>query len=120
MLSGDQFDSISEWVVSVTALHLWNIVRFGYCDAGLLECLKYRGIILAAQRRVRFPGWAKIRFDAQMNLYCTALEPASAALCQFWRLWDFHHAQQIPIKGASTVFFTRWHGELNMVNCNKG
>ena len=55
-------------------------------------------VIAATQGRVRFPGRAKVKFDAEVDLYTTACKPASAALCQLRRFLYFSHAEDRAIK----------------------
>ena len=65
---------------------------------------------------MRFPGWTKVGFDAEMDLDASTLKPASAALIEFRRFLDFDHAEQSAIELSRLFFFAGRHGQLHVVD----
>ena len=58
----------------------WNTVVGCDVHARCAQTGDQSSVIAATQGRVRFPGSAKVGFDAKVDLYTTACKPASAAL----------------------------------------
>lgn len=59
---------------------------------------------------------AKIFLNAQVNLNASALEPASTTFGELGGLGNFSHAEKAGVEGAGSVFRTRRHGELDMID----
>jgi hypothetical protein len=78
-----------------------------------------RAAVTATQGWVRFPGRAKVGLDSKVDLYTTAGEPASAALRQLRRFWDFSHAEDRAIERSRRVFSSNWHGELDVIDAGE-
>ena len=73
-------------------------------------------VVSTTQGRMRFLRRAKIILHAEMNLHLAAFEPAPAALGEFSRLGNLHHAQEVAVEAARRVFFATWHGELDVID----
>jgi hypothetical protein len=64
---------------------------------------------------MRLAGRAEIRLDAEMDLQCTALEPAAATRCEVGRLGHLVYAERITVKGARGILAVGGHCELHMI-----
>src|SRR5678809_1581134 len=80
---------------------------------------RQRFVVVTAQCWMRLLRRTEIRFDSEMKLNATALEPAPAALRQFRWLGEFDHAQQIAIERARPILLARRHGKLYVINSRK-
>lgn len=65
---------------------------------------------------MRFLRRTKIALHSQVDLYITALEPASATLGEFRGLGNLLHSENSNIELPRFFFFSARHGELDMVN----
>jgi hypothetical protein len=73
-------------------------------------------LVAIKQCRMRFPRRVKVCIRAPMNLQAAPREPASAALAQLRRLWNFRHSREVAIETAHWFFFPGRHGVLDMVD----
>ena len=69
---------------------------------------------------MRFFRRAEILLDTQVNLHAAALEPAASAFGELGRLRDFGHSQDARIKPARGSLFARRHGQLYVIDGEKG
>jgi len=61
----------------------------------------------------------KVFFHSKMKLHAAAGKPASPALRQLRRLGNLRHAEQVAIEPSRTLFLTRRHRQLHVINCRK-
>jgi hypothetical protein len=62
----------------------------------------YKLVVVAIKQcRMRFPRRVKVCIRAPMNLQAAPREPASDALAQLRRLWNFRHSQEVAIEGRT-------------------
>jgi hypothetical protein len=74
-----------------------------------------RGDVIHQKGGMRFARGTKIRFDAEMQLDISSLEPDTAAFCQFGRLGDLGKAKNADVKCAGFFFLTRRHCILDVI-----
>ena len=91
-LKSDEFDPITKRVVDIRS-PLRGTVILANGGAVLAQSLQQRVIIGASERGMSFSGRSKIFFDAEMDLYVAAREPAAAAIVCIGRLGDLGHTE---------------------------
>lgn len=81
LIRANQFNSISEWIMNVTASNAGNVVGLLGGDSCSSNRCEQSVVVPAAQRRMRLFRGTKVLLHSKVYLYGTALEPAAAALC---------------------------------------
>jgi len=116
LLRRDQFNAIAERIKDVGALHAGEIVGVDHLDSGCFQLREQGCVSTDANGRVRLSGWAEVLLHAQVKLHAFAGKPSSTARGQRRGLGNFPHTEEVGVEVARRRFFTRWHGELHVVD----
>jgi len=112
----NQLKPVAERIVDVAASNARNVSVVLRLNASGPKSCHQSIVVMTTQSRMRFLRGTKIFLNAQMNLDHTALEPASAALGEFWRLGNLGHTQQFAVESSSLRFGARRHRELHVLD----
>ena len=66
-----------------------------------------------------FFGRTEICLHTKVDLNISTREPDATTLCEFGRLRDLDHAQQVSVEMPRDIFAAGRHGELNMIDENE-
>src|ERR1043165_713504 len=88
-LSLDELNTITETGMNITTRGARERVIRNQFNHGMLQPHSEQRVVRTAQRRMGLLGRTEIRLHAKVDLYISAGEPASTALCEYGRLREF-------------------------------
>jgi hypothetical protein len=94
---------------------VWDRVVLGDLDAASEQDTAEFVEVGHDEGGMSFLRWAKIRFDADVELLSAALEPAAAAGPERFRLLNFGQGEERAVKFAGSGFTSLRRGDLQVI-----
>jgi hypothetical protein len=100
----------------VAAADPGNVIHFGDSNTRAAQMYQKVGVILATEGGVSFFCRTKVVFHSQMNLNCSAQEPAPATFGKLRRFRQLGHTENIKVEPPGSFFSSDGHSQLDVID----